>query len=284
MADLAGYDICILFAERDQEIAHKLGENISRYHLPSKVVLPDPALDYRRIIYVCDKELSDEKRRAMADASRFLTLICSPATRDNPAIRDFLDAFREKYGKEHIIAVIAEGEPIDPFPPSFIETATVQHILPDMSVVERTETIEPVAADLRGATRRRRREALRYETVRIVASVLGLHPDDLEQRHRLRRRRAVTAALTLVGIICIGAAGIFIRLGLIAKAEGEIAEEQTDLSLSIARRTIEELPASFEGDEQALSYINEAIESARGELEELGLGSLLEETEAGDGA
>ena len=121
MADLAGYDICILFAERDQEIARKLGESICRYRLPSKVSLPDPALDYRRVIYVSDKELSDKKPRAMADASRFLTLICSPATRDNPAIRDFLDTFREKYGKENIIAVIAEGEPIDSFPPSFLK-------------------------------------------------------------------------------------------------------------------------------------------------------------------
>ena len=211
-------------------------------------------------------------------------LISSPRTKNDPAILQKLAAFRAGHGSEEIVLCIVEGEPIDSFPDSFIEKKSVQHILPDMSVVERIETIEPVAADLRGTTERRRREVLRYETVRITASVLGLHPDDLEQRHRSRRRRAAVAALTVVGATCLAAAGIFLRLGLIAKAEGEIAEEQTKLSVSIARRTIEELPASFAEDEQALAYIDEAVMSARGELEELGLTALLDEAETGGGA
>lgn len=223
-------------------------------------------------------------RRSMLDGSRYLALICSPATRNNPIILERLARFRETHGSEEIIAVIVEGEPVDSFPESFIEKKAVRHILPDMSVIERIETIEPVAADLRGTTERRRREVLRYETVRITASVLGLHPDALEQRHRSRRRRAAAAALAVVGAICLTAAGIFLRLGLIAKAEGEIAEEQTKLSLSIARRTIEELPASFAGDEQALAYIDEAIAHTRGELDELGLADLLDEAETGGGA
>ncbi len=281
---LEKYDICILSTKPDELTARRLGESISRYRLPPKTKLSDPALDYRRLIYDCDEDSLDKGRRGILERSRFLVLICSPTTKNNPTILERLDCFRGNHGKEDIIAVLAEGEPIDSFPPSFIETATVQHILPDMTVVERTETIEPVAADLRGATKRRRREALRYETVRIAASVLGLHPDDLEQRHRARKRRAAAVALSLVGAVCLAAAGVFLRLGLIAKAEGEIAEEQTDLSVSIAKRTIEELPASFAQDEQALTYIDEAIKHARTELEELGMSELLDQPNAGGGA
>ncbi len=281
---LEEYDICILSTRSDEPTARKLGESIRGYRLPPKTKLSDPTMDYRRLLYDCKEEPLDTGRRGILERSRFLVLICSPATQNNPVILERLDCFRENHGQEDIIAVIAEGEPIDSFPPSFIETVTVQHILPDMSVVERTETIEPVAADLRGATERRRREALRYETVRIAASVLGLHPDDLEQRHRARRRRAATIAMSIVGAVCLAAAGIFLRLGLIAKAEGEIAEQQTDLSISIAKRTIEELPASFAEDEQALQYIDEAIANARTELEELGLSGLLGDTEQGGGA
>ncbi len=279
METLEQVDLYILSTARDEETARRLGESIRSYRLPKNVTLPDSSLDYRRILYDCSEEpLTDEVRERL-DASRYMALICSPATKNNPAILERLDLFRRDKGQERIVAVIADGEPIDSFPESFIETKTVQRILPDMTVVERTETIEPVAADLRGATEKRRREVLRYETVRITASILGLHPDDLEQRHRARRRHAAAVALAVVGSVCLVAAGIFLHLGLIAKNEGEIAEEQTQLSVSIARRTIEELPASFAGDEQALSYIDEAVENARTSLDELGLAGLLDGAE-----
>ena len=271
------YDLCILSTRQDEETAHRLGDSIRSYRLPSNVKLPDPSLDYRRILYDCCEEPLNDEIRARLDASRYMALICSPATKNNPAILERLELFRRDKGQEQIVAVISDGEPIDSFPESFIETKTVQHILPDMTVVERTETIEPVAADLRGATEKRRREVLRYETVRITASILGLHPDDLEQRHRARRRHAAAVVLAVVGSVCLVAAGIFLRLGLIAKNEGNIADEQTKLSVSIAQRTIGELPASFAGDEQALAYIDEAIGNARTALDELGLGELLDE-------
>ena len=278
------YDICILSTKSDAAIARRLGESIRAYRLPANVSLPDPALDYRRILYDCDEGPLDDAGRAKLEACRFLALICTPATRDNPAVLERLNVFEQTHGREEIIAVIAEGEPAEAFPERFIERKSVRHILPDMRVVERIETIEPVAADLRGATEKRRREVLRYETVRIAASVLGLHPDDLEQRHRTRRLRAAAAALAVVGAVCLAAAGIFLRLGLIARDEGKIAEEQTKLSLAIAQRTIEVLPAAFDGDEQAMAYIDEAIESTRQSLDELGLGALLDEAETGGGA
>ncbi len=276
---LEHYDLCILSTRQDEEVAHRLGDSIRQYRLPKNVKLLDASLDYRRILYDCCEEPLNDEIRAHLDSSRYMALICSPATKHNSAILERLEIFRRDKGQEQIVAVIADGEPIDAFPESFIETKTVQHILPDMTVVERTETVEPVAADLRGATEKRRREVLRYETVRITASILGLHPDDLEQRHRARRRHTAAIVLAVVGSVCLAAAGIFTRLGLIARAEGKIAEEQTELSVSVARRTMVELPASFAGEEQALSYIDEAVENARTALDELGLGELLDEAE-----
>lgn len=167
--------------------------------------------------------------------------------------------------------MLLEGEPDEAFPDNFSEQKLVRHIMPDMSVVERMEKIEPVAADLRGDTASRRREALRYETVRIIAAVLGIHPDVLMQRHRARRRRAIMASLALAGAISLAAAGIFLRLGLIAKREGDIAREQTRLSVEIVERTLEDLPVLFEGDENAMEYVEQAMESARESLRELGL-------------
>ena len=276
-------DIYFLSVKSDADEARRLAESIRAYRLPGNMKLPDPNLSYTRIRIDCEDEPLNEKIREQLHNSRILVLICSPETKNDLQILAKLAAFRTTHGPEEIVLCIARGEPIDSFPESFIEKKTVQKILPDLSVVERVETIEPVAADLRGDTERRRRELLRYETVRITASVLGLHPDDLEQRQRGRRRRAIIALLSIVGIVCLTAAAIFLRLGLIARAEGKIADEQTRLSLSIVQRTMKELPASFEGDEQAMIYIDEAIGHAREALSDLGLDSLLDEAEKGGG-
>lgn len=273
------YDIYYLSPVPDARTAQVLAESIRRYRLPSGVKLPDPGLDYQRtMLDLSGKPIDDALRQAL-DQSRFLVLFCSPDTKSDPVILEKMEYFRSVHGQENIVAVMVRGEPIDSFPESFIEKKTVRHIMPDMSVVERVDTIEPVAADLRGNTRKRRRELLRYETVRITASVLGLHPDDLEQRHRARRRRAITAALSLVGTVCLAAAALFLRLGWIARTEGNIAKEQTALSVQIAQRTMEELPAAFADEPDALTYIDEAVENARTDLEALGLGDLLDGAE-----
>ena len=261
------YDICVLFVKHDEELAEKLADSIRRYRLPRGVKLPE-GLDYRRILLEhAEEELDDEGRLRLRG--------------DHPGVLERLRYFRHTHGKEQVIAIIAEGEPIDSFPESFIEKKKVRHIMPDLSVVERIDTIEPVAADLRADSKRRWREVLRYETVRITASVLGLHPDALEQRHRSRRRKAIAAVLALVGTVSLVAAGIFLRLGFIAKTEGDIAEQQTQLSLAIARRTMQELPAAFADEPEALRYIDEAVENARTDLKELGLEGLLEGEGAG---
>ena len=274
------YDICVLFVKHDEELAEKLADSIRRYRLPRGVKLPE-GLDYRRILLEHAEEELDDEGRLRLRGSRYLALLCSPETRDHPGVLERLRYFRHTHGKEQIIAIIAEGEPIDSFPESFIEKKKVRHIMPDLSVVERIDTIEPVAADLRADSKRRWREVLRYETVRITASVLGLHPDALEQRHRSRRRKAIAAALALVGTVSLVAAGIFLRLGFIAKTEGDIAEQQTQLSLAIARRTMQDLPAAFADEPEALRYIDEAVENARTDLKKLGLEGLLEGEGAG---
>ncbi|MBQ3276800.1 MAG: hypothetical protein IJH47_07090 [Oscillospiraceae bacterium] len=81
----------------------------------------------------------------------------------------------------------------------------------------------------------------------------------------------------MIGSASLVAAGIFLRLGLIAKEEGDIAREQTQLSARIAARTMEELPRLFADDEIALEYVGEAVDSARAALEELDLGDLLDD-------
>jgi hypothetical protein len=239
-------------------------------------------MDYRRTVLDLSGEPVSEALLERLKQSRCLVLFCSPDTKSDPVILEKMAHFARVHGQEQIVAVMVRGEPIDSFPESFIEKKIVRRIMPDMSVVESVDTIEPVAADLRANTKKRQRQMLRYETVRITASVLGLHPDDLEQRHRARQRRALRAALSIVGTFCLIAAILFLRLGYLAKTEGDVAAQQTLLSLRIAQRTMEELPASFADEPDALEYIDEAIAHARSDLEALGLGELLDSPETED--
>ena len=271
---MESYDICITAVPSDAGTARTLADSLRRYRLPGGITAV-PGADWRRVTLDVSGSALDDSVREQLDASRFLVLLCSPEIRSHRGILDRLAYFRERKGGDHVIAVLVNGEPAESFPENFSEKKLVRHIMPDMSVVEREENIEPIAADLRGDSPARRKAALRYETVRITAQVLGVHPDALEQRHRARRKRAVAAALSFAAAVTLTAAGIFLRLGFIAKKEGDVAREQTRLSAQIASRTMEELPALFEGDEQALVYVDEAVETARSSLEELGLGDLL---------
>ena len=265
------YDICILSLKNDAAAAARLAGSIRSYKLPSRVALPDPGLDYRRVLVDDQEAPFDEDAGNRLDHSRFLALLCSPGTRDNPDVMAKLARFLETHSGEGVIPVMTAGEPAEIFPAGFYRQKLVKQILPDMSVVERVDIIEPVAADLRAASPSRRRAMLRYETVRIVALLLGLRPDDLQQRQRRRRQRTLAAAVAAVAAVSLTAAGIFLRLGLIARDEGRIAEEQARLSVEIARRTMEELPAEFAGSDMALAYVDEAAENARQKLEDLGL-------------
>ena len=239
------YGILILSVPDTADMAAKLAESIRRYRLPRGVKLPVGAPDYRSIALDCLEAPMDDAVRLRLDQSAALVLLCSPGAKNSRPILDRLEYYKAAWPERDITAVLADGEPVDSFPAIFVEKREVEYILPDMSVIKRVETIEPIAADLRADTPRRWREVLRYETVRIIASVLGLHPDELEQRHRARKKRAAAAVLAVVGAVSLSAAAVFLRLGVIAKNEGDIAAEQTRLSVSIARRTMEELPASL---------------------------------------
>ena len=84
-----------------------------------------------------------------------------------------------------------------------------------------------------------------------------------------RSRSRIRAAAGTAAAVFLTAAGVFLRLGLIAREEGKIAAQQTELNLQIAERTTELLPALFADDPEALRCISIAVEKAENTMEEL---------------
>lgn len=276
------WDICIVSVRSDAKTADRLAERIRKYRLPSGIVISDENTDYRRILLDTQGTAFDEMVREQLDKSRFMVFLCSPDAKNNPALNQRLAAFLSTHDRDKMIAVLVRGEPEDAFPENFRERKMVRHILPGQRVIERMETIEPIAADLRADTEKRKKKLLRYETVRIVASVMSLHPDDLERRQHARQKKTLISILAMTAAVIFVISGIFIRLGMTARKEGKIADEQTQLSVDTAERTIEELPELFADEPLALGYIKEAVENARNSLAELGLEELLDRAESAE--
>ena len=253
------YDICILSVKDDAATAQALAASIRSYKLPARTLRPDPALDYRRILLDTDETPFTQACREKLEGCRYLVLLCSPATRENQAILERLAFFRQNHGAENVVATIVRGEPAESFPESFIEKKVVRHIRPDMTVVERIETIEPVAADLRADSRARWKQVLRYETVRIVASVLGLHPDALEQRHMRRRKNRLTMLAAVISGVFLAVSATFTWYGLQAKKAGDTAALQTAETVSVVNRLVNDLPAVFADNPAALQKIREVL-------------------------
>ena len=260
------YDLCVCGAAGDAGPACELARRIRSYKMPGNVKAADPALDYRRLFVDTSESAFTGDTAALLDSCRYLLVICSPRTKASAPVLARLNHFEAARGKTNCIAVIVGGEPVDVFPPAFIEQKLVPHILPDGTTEERLETIEPVASDLRGGNARQTRRLFHYETVRIVASIMGMQPDALEQRHNRRTRRRITAVAAVLSAIFLTTGTIFSWFGARAAHEGSIAERQTEESLAAARRIMEELPVTFADDPQALAYIRDIVLDAVGAL------------------
>ena len=253
------YDICISCCPEDRAQAETLAESLRAYRLPSNVIIRDPQLDYRKIALESDGLPLDDTVRALYQDSRLLLMLCSPATGSSAAMAERLEYFAELRSRESIIPVIGSGDPIDAFPSFFIQQKVAKHIMPDMSVVEKVETVEPIAADLRADNPKRAKQLLRYETVRIAATALDLAPDALEQRHMRRRKNRLTMLAAIISGVFLAVSATFTWYGLQAKKAGDTAALQTAETVSVVNRLVNDLPAMFADNPAALQKIREVL-------------------------
>lgn len=134
--------------------------------------------------------LSDNIESALAD-SEFLVVICSPQTRESAWVMKEIDTFIAMHGKQNILAVLVEGEPADSFP---------RQLLTDDFGNPR----EPLAADVRGDSKREIRKKIKSESLRLAAAILYCDYDTLRQRHReriMRRYTAIAAGVAALGVL-----------------------------------------------------------------------------------
>ncbi len=169
----------------DEDVAKKLHTAIETYSVPKDL---QRSLGIRKMGRVfrdqeelpLSQDLGSDIRTAL-EHSEWLIVICSPRYLESKWCNAELDYFIELGKRDHILAVLAEGEPEDAFPQQlrFIEVEGKQ--------VE----LEPLAADVRGNSTAESLKKLNNEKLRILAPMLGVNYDHLRQRARRRRNRII---------------------------------------------------------------------------------------------
>ena len=233
----------------DQEIAKALHTAIETYGIPAAVKKQTGRKTMGKVFR--DQEelplsanLGADIETAL-DNSEWFIAICSPRYLESRWCLREMEYFIARKGLDRVLTVLAEGEPNDSFPNMvrFVPN-------PDGTFTE----LEPLAANVRGATFAESKKKLKTEKLRLLAPMLGLSFDDLNRRARQRRLRI---ALTSAAIGLAAAAGLAAILvtnhirserlkqeaaeqAALAEAQAELAEQQRLLAEEEQRRAEEE--------------------------------------------
>lgn len=194
------YDAFISYrhSELDMDIAKKIHSGLEGFKVPVSVQKKSGKKNIKRV-FRDQEELPigsdlDNNISAALKESEYLIVICSPRTPESYWVCKEIETFIEMHDRQHILAVLVEGEPNEAFPPMLLED-------------EDGNPVEPLAADVRGETPAERKKKLKTELLRLAAPLLSCSYDDLRQRHRERKIRQMTTLACSVAAV-VAALGI----------------------------------------------------------------------------
>ena len=247
MAKTVKYDAFISYrhCEPDSDIATRLQKKLEGFRLPKDIA---KKLGRTRLSRVFRDEtefaVSDDLTQAIDEAllnSKYLICICSPEYLKSEWCRKEIESFLRYHDRKHILLVLADGEPNEAFPPEVIYE-DVYKIGSDGNPYWSKVAREPLAADCRGADAKERNSKIDKAAMRLIASILGLKFDDLQQRHRQEEyKRTRNRVLIVFGVLVVFLAvslGFLFRIAKqnveIARQNAEIAEQNEIISLKYA--------------------------------------------------
>ena len=219
------YDAFISYrhSELDMEIAKKLHKGLETFKIPASVSKKYGKKRIERVFRDQEElpigsDLDDNITSALAE-SEFLIVVCSPRTPGSVWVRKEIETFIKLHDRNHVLAILIEGEPNESFPSELL-------------VDDEGRPVEPLAADVRGETAKERDKRFKTELMRLVAPLVGCEYDDLKQRHRERiiRRNLFIASMALLTTTGLGIAfGLY--NAVVARDMEELANKNADLAL-----------------------------------------------------
>lgn len=276
------YDAFISYrhTELDKFVAENLHKQLESFRLPKSIAKKHKGEKNKIERVFRDKEelpltsnLEDPIVQAL-NSSEWLIVICSPRLRESMWCKKEIETFVKLRGREHVLAVLIEGEPADSFPDELLFKIE-KHTLPDGTIEEVKIPVEPLAADVRGKDKKEVLKAMKTEVLRLLAAMFHLTYDDLRQRHRERRMRRILTASLIGGAACL-LFGIYstataLRIHRqneqisaqseeIKKQSEEISKQNEELALRQAR-SLAELASGYLDDGNRAAAIATATEA-----------------------
>ncbi len=239
------YDAFISYrhCELDSFISENLHKKLESYKIPSSV-LKKLSPEKTRIERIFRDEaelplsgnLSDPITAAL-DNSEFLIVICTPRLRESQWCLKEIETFVAKHDREHVLLVLAEGEPDESFPQLLLHEDVIAKDASGNDITVKVDR-EPLAADCRADNNRERLKLLDNVVLKLCAAMFGLNYDDLRQRHherQVRRRMAIAGvAFTIVTVFALTCLGFMIKISnqsrvIADKYAGAMASASQDL-------------------------------------------------------
>lgn len=178
--------------------------------------------------------------------SEYLIVICSPRLPESMWCRKEIETFIEMHDREHVLAVLVEGEPETSFPEELLyrevsvnentnlsangNAVCAEIAQSEIRSVIRKIPVEPLAADVRGAGHREIRRKIKSELLRLVAPMFDCNYDDLKQRHREQKIRRIIMTSVSVSAVCLSFGMISTAMALQIKHQNtQIKEQNTQI-------------------------------------------------------
>ena len=206
----------ISYSHRDAAIAGWLHRRLEGYRVPKHLIGGTATPGYgpvpaRLTPIFRDREdlpaatdLSTAVKAALA-ISDSLIVICSPAAVASRWVAREIETFHALHPARPVLLAIADGEPVDCFPPAI-----------------RALAAEPLAADLRPAG-----DGRRLGLLKLIAGITGLSLDRLAQRDAQRRQRRVMA-VTLSSVAALILMSVLLAFAVLARSESERQRQQAE--------------------------------------------------------
>ena len=157
--------------------------------------------------------------------SEYLIVICSPRLPESMWCRKEIETFIQMHDREHVLAVLAEGEPDTSFPEELLYRE-VEEKQPDGSVIKIKNPVEPLAADVRGTRRGEIKKKIKSELLRLVAPMFDCNYDDLKQRHKEQRARKIIMTSMSISAACLLFSIVSIAMAMQIKHQNTQIKEQ----------------------------------------------------------
>lgn len=252
-------------SEPDIYIATQIQKKLERFKLPKSLrkKYPKERWKINRIFRDQDEltladNLSEEIDEALKD-SEYLIIICTPRLKASEWCKRESEVFKDLYGLEHTLLVLAEGEPEDSFPENqWYRDKEITDENGNIKIIR--EDVEPLAADVRATDKKTLDKMINNAVLRLAAQMYGIDYDDLKRRHREQRIHLIAG---ISGI----AAGVFFIFGLVCfflmmqinSLKGNLEDKNIQLEESNSR---------LEDMNRDINNKNEELEALNTELQE----------------